>query len=339
MNMAHAHKWIVGLIFAALALSACQSSNVTPLAKPPESLAVDTSTSTCIAPYFDPVAFLPGNDRILFRSDSGIMILNLKTLEEEVVLDPPMQLVKAALSPNGKVLAWTLEDHRIEIIELPSGKVLNTLTGHTGMVTALKFSQAGDKLYTASHDNSVKVWDVEGSLVSDFYPGGGEVLGIGVSQDESKLAVVTFEGPQKLWNLQTNELIREIGSSGAFDGSDAGFSPNGQIVGVSPGNGQVSLWNVKDGTQLWSGGNYALALSPDGKFMAYSDLDVDGNNVVVLRDLEDQQLVETLTGHTGLIWKLFFSDDGSLLVSTSNDIRLWQVEDGKLLYEFIVTCP
>ena len=303
---------------------------------------VDVQTvekTICISPYFDPIAILSGNDRILFRSDKGIMVFDLKTLEKEIVMEAPMQVIKAALSPDGGILAWVLEDHRIEIIELYSSEILNTLTGHTGMVTAIKFSQSGDRLYSASHDNSVKVWEVDGSLVSEFYPGGGEVLGIGVTPDETKLAIVTFEGPQKIWDVRKNKLAHELDLPGAFDGADAAFSPNGDIFGIGLGGGPVYLWNIENETQPWSGGNYALALSPDGKYMAYSDLDADGNSVVVLRYLEGQQLVETLPGHTGLIWKLFFSEDGSLLVSTGNDIRVWEINSGKLLYEFIVTCP
>ena len=292
----------------------------------------------CIAPYFDPIAVLPGNDRILFRSDLGIMVFDLKTLEKETVLESSIQVIKAALSPDGETLAWALEDHRIEIIELSSGKILNTLTGHTGFVTAIKFSKTGDRIFTASHDNSVKVWDIDGSLVYEFYPGGGEVLGIGVSPDETKMAIVTFEGPQKLWDFEKNVSFQKLDPSGAFDGSDAGFSSNGRVVSIGLGGGPTSLWDIDSGTQLWSGGNYALIFSPDGKFMAYSDVDINGNNLIQVRSMVDQQLVQTLMGHMGLIWKLFFSTDGSMLVSNSNDIRVWRTSDGKLLHEFIVTC-
>ena len=305
---------------------------------PPTAEVQTVKKGICIAPYFDPIAILPGNDRILFRSDSGIMLLNLKTLEEEVVLESPLQVVKAAVSPIGKTLSWALEDHRIEIIELPSGKILNTLKGHTGFVTAIKFSKTGDRIFTASHDNSIKVWDVDGGLISEFYPGGGEVLGIGVSPDETKMGIVTFEGPQKLWDLQTNELIENIGSTGAFDGSDAGFLPNGQIVGIALGGGQTFLWDVEKGKQLWSGGYYALTLSQDGKYIAYSDVDLGGNNVVVLSSMTGQQLIEPLMGHTGMIWKIFFSPDSSMLISTGSEIRVWQTSDGELLHEFATTC-
>jgi WD40 repeat protein len=340
MNINHTRIVIVRMIFIVLTLTACGNFNRTPVpANPTDNLA--NEDIACIAPYFDPIAFLPDHDRIILRSDSGIMIFNLKTLKEEIVLESPLQVIKAAVSPDGEILAWALEDNNIELIELPSGKSLNKLAGHTGMVTAIKFPSTGNRLYTASHDNSVKVWDtVSVKLISEYYPGGGEVMGIGISPDDTKLVIVTLEGPQKLWDMTTNKLIGEVGSSGAFDGADAGFSTNGQIVGISLGGGQTSLWDIETGTQLWRGGNYALALSPDGNLMAYSDVDENGDNLVLIRSLDDQRHISTLKGHGSLIWKVFFSADSSRLVSADGkEIRMWQTNDGRLLHNLMSTCP
>jgi len=296
--------------------------------------------STCISPYFDPVAFLPDSDRILIRADAGITVFDLNTLQEEIVLESPKQVLKVALSPDGRILAWALEDNSIELIELTSGKLLKKMGAHTGIVTSIKFSSTGNRLYTASHDNYVKVWTVEGSLVSEILPGGGEVLGIGVSPNDTKLVIVTFEGLQKLWDLTTNDLIGELGSSGAFDGADVGFSPDGKIFGISSANGPVSLWDAETKTQLWGGGDYALALSPDGRFFAYSDTESDGNHSIVIRSLDGLESKSVLKGQGSLIWKIIISADGSRLASADgNEIRIWQINNGELLYTLSTACP
>ena len=295
---------------------------------------------TCIFPYFDPIAFLPDHDRILIRADSRITVFNLKTLKEEIVLEPPMQVVKAALSPNGQIVAWALEDHTIELIELSSETILKKLEGHTGIVTSIKFSSTGNRLYTASHDNYVKVWTAEGDLVSEILPGGGEVLGISVSPDDTKLVIVTLEGLQKLWNLRTNDLIGELGSSGAFDGADVSFSPDGKIFGISSANGPVSLWDTETKTQLWSGGDYAVTLSPDGRLFVYSDTDNYRNALIVVRSLDGLEPIRVLKGQGSLIWKIIISADGSRMASADgNEIRIWQINNGELLYSLSSACP
>lgn len=312
------------------------------LAPSPEEipLSAQAKDSTCIFPYFDPVAFLPDSDRILIRADSGITVFDLNTLQQEIVLKPVKQIFKAALSPDGRILAWALEDHSIELIELSSGKLLKKMGAHTGIVTSIKFSYTGNRLYTASHDNYVKVWAVEGNLVSEILPGGGEVLGLGVSPNDTMLVVVTFEGLQKLWDLTTNDLIGELGSSGAFDGADVSFSPDGKIFGISSANGPVLLWDVETKTQLWGGGDYALALSPDGRFFAYSDTENDGNHSIVIRSLNGLKSKSVLKGQGSLIWKIIFSPDGSRLASADgNGIRIWQINNGELLYTLNTACP
>ena len=310
----------------------------------PEAISIpafQTEGAPCISPYFDPVAFLPDNDKILIRADSGITVFDLKTLKEAFVFEPPIKVTKAALSPDGQILAVALEDHTIELIELSSETILKKLEGHTSIVTSIKFSVTGDRLYTASHDNYVRVWNtVDGSMVSEVLPGGGEILGLGISPDDTKLAIVTFEGPQKLWDLRKNELIEEVGSSGAFDGADASFSPDGKFLGISSTNGPVSLWDAETKARLWSGGDYALALFPNGRYFAYSDTGDDESRVIVIRSLDGLELQSTLQGQASLIWKIILSPDGSRLASADgNEIRIWQVDHGMLLFTLSTACP
>lgn len=314
----------------------------------PEAVSIPVSSESptivnpCISPYVDPVAFLPDNEHILVRAPSGIIVLNLETLEGKLALKPSKgQVAKATLSADGQTLAWALDNYTVELIDLDSGEVFNKLEGHTGTVTAIKFSAKGDRVYTASHDNSVRVWNSDGGLVSEFFPGGGEVLGIGVSPDDTRLAIVTFEGPQKLWNLRTNRLMRRIRLSGAFDGADAEFSPDGKFLGIGLGGGPVFLWDAQARTQRWSGGEYALAFSPDGRLFAYSDSDELGNHLIILRSLDGMETLRVLTSGPGaILWKLIFSQDGSRLASTDGSkIRVWQVRDGALLYTLNSDCP
>ena len=72
-------------------------------------------------------------------------------------------------------------------------------------------------------------------------------------------------------------------------------------------------------------------LSPDGRYLAYSDVD-DGNQVV-LASPDGELLIRTIDRMQGPVWELFFSPDASLLAATDGiEIRIWRVEDGKLLY-------
>lgn len=49
-------------------------------------------------------------------------------------------------------------DNTIKIANLNTGKCLQTLTGHTGVIYALEVLES-DQLASGSYDGSIKVWD------------------------------------------------------------------------------------------------------------------------------------------------------------------------------------
>ena len=90
---------------------------------------------------------------------------------------------------------------------------------------------------------------------------------------------------------------------------------------------------------MWSGGNFSLALSPDGHYLAHSDTDETGNALVVLRTADGAEVVQTLEGHIGVVWKLLFSPDSSRLLSAGEAMRIWGIPDGRLLNVLSADCP
>jgi WD40 repeat protein len=73
----------------------------------------------------------------------------------------------------------------------------------------------------------------------------------------------------------------------------------------------------------------AVAISPDGKFVASAGVD----NKVKLWNVADGSLVATLSGHYDGINALAFSPNGQWLASAGQDrnIKLWKVADGSLI--------
>jgi WD40 repeat protein len=313
----------------------------------PSASAIPTSETPCFITGFSPIAFMPDGDRILVRAENGVQIFNLQTMKEEDFLDAPTRLIMpaVALSPDGEILAWALEDFSIQLIRISDKKLLHTLTGHTDLVGKLSFSPNGDRLFSASHDTWVRIWDMEGNLVYALQPPGAigfpnEVLGIGISPDGTMLATIPFDGPVKLWDLIDYELVRELGGSGGYDTSYISFSPDGQLVASNAATG-LFLWKTSDGTELLGGNpginSMAVAFSPDGRFLAYSEIGEKFD--VVLSSPDGTQKIRILEGHPAPVGILFFSPDSSLLMSSDwVETRIWRVEDGQLLYVGKSTC-
>jgi WD40 repeat protein len=59
----------------------------------------------------------------------------------------------------------------------------------------------------------------------------------------------------------------------------------------------------------------------------------------VLRNIEDQQTVQTFDGQFGMVWRLLFSPDGRTLVSADGrQARIWDVDSGQPVYVFPPVC-
>ena len=283
--------------------------------------------------FRNPVAFTPDNKRVLLQGSEGAQIFDLMTLSEQVLIPTTRSVVTAALSPDGAIVALALEDYSIQLYQASNGNQTAALTGHTGLISSLDFNQTSDQLVSGSHDGTVRIWNVaQAKQTGSINPASGEVTAVGISPDGSKLAVVTLKGPASLWDLTTLQKIKDFGTSGSFDGAKATFSPDGKLLGIGAGGGGVTLWNVASGQQVWSGGDSTLAFSPDGRYLADSEL-IDGSYQVALRSPDGSQVITTFGKQSSAISRLVFSPDSNYL-ATSDDLymTIWSVRYGEILY-------
>jgi WD40 repeat protein len=67
-------------------------------------------------------------------------------------------LYSVDISPGGDLLAVGGPGGSIELYSLPDGALIGTLTGHSGLVSALTFSPDGSRLASASYDGTAIIW-------------------------------------------------------------------------------------------------------------------------------------------------------------------------------------
>jgi WD40 repeat protein len=107
------------------------------------------------------MTFSPDGRLLAVSDDQGVQIVAVKTGHPEHTLAVGGHSA-LALSPDGNALAVAMyplrEVVRVRRWDLTTGKEMLALAGHTGQVRGIAFHPKGDRIVTASWDNTVRVW-------------------------------------------------------------------------------------------------------------------------------------------------------------------------------------
>ena len=247
-----------------------------------------------------------------------------------------------AFDPTGKLLANTA-DMDVQIWDVATQKLLQTLHGHTDWVAAVAFSNDGSTLASAGADEKVFFWNpMTGQLIHS----------VGAHNDTAQndtIRSILFvpkreyfitagtDGKVFLWEPDGEhpgawKITGELDKPGTESGWCRALAAEegGQIVIGGWGNGDVGSWDFRNGR---IGSFKARYREPIGvRFVAVNPgrpelvaVARDDQEIRLVRDgslLEDT--INTLIGHSNAINTIAFLPDGRLLSgSKDGTARIW----------------
>jgi WD40 repeat protein len=193
-------------------------------------------------------------------------------------------------------------------------------------VTAICFSPDGKFIASGRIDGTIKVWDLDGNLVSQFLQEHkSSINSLAFSPDGQLIVSGSAGGSIRLWNL--HKLIRTFDKYIRKENFVA-FSPNGHLIASGSADRTVRLWDLggKQIGESFHGTRSAVssvAFSPDGELIVSGS--AAGN--IRLWNLNGK-LIKISLGHKSAVSSVAFSPDGQWIVSGSEDntIQLWDVQ-------------
>ncbi len=237
-------------------------------------------------------------------------------------------------SADTTTILWSIKDSQV--------KQINQFIGHEDWVTDVAYKN--NIITTASRDGKIKLWHHGGKLINTVSEHQGWVNSIKLF-DDTHLASAGEDGKIFIWKINGDRIKRIKTISASEDGiNDIALSKDRTTLVAANNYGEVTLWNIKDGTLINTITNNesininSITTSPDGEVFAFAT----NNGNIYIYSL-DGTLKQIVSGHKNEILGIEFKPQNSPSTNLYNNnqekinqytlasagidksVRLWQI--------------
>ena len=296
------------------------------------------------------------DDRMIASASHGsLKIWNARTQSCLRTLDCGYALCVTFL-PGDKIVVVGTREGTLEVFDIASSQLLDTVNAHERDIWALEVSPDGKGLVTGSADKSAKFWDFK--VVQEEVLGttrknpkltlvhtrtlkvADDILALRFSPDHRLLAVSTLDSTVKVFFVDTLKLYLTLYGH-KLPVLSMSISYDSKLIVTSSADKNIRLWGLDFGDchkAFFAHSDSILSVgfvpnNNDGNGHHFFSASKDG--LIKYFDGDKFENVQTLSGHKGEIWAMAVAHSGEFVVSASHDksIRTWQQTDEQIFLE------
>lgn len=299
---------------------------------------------------------LSSDDRMLASASHGsLKIWNTRTQTCLRTLDCGYALCGAFL-PGDKIVVLGTREGTLELFDIASSTLIDTIHAHEKDVWALQVSPDGKSLVSGSADKSAKFWDFR--VVQEEILGtdrktpkltlvqkrtlqvADDILALRMSPDSRLLAVSTLDNTIKVFFLDSLKLYLTLYGH-KLPVLSISISYDSKLLISSSADKNVRIWGLDFGDchkTLFAHSDSILSVAfvptnADGNGHHFFSSSKDG--IIKYYDGDKFEQIQKLSGHHSEIWAMAIASSGQFLLTASHDksIRLWTQTDEQIFLE------
>ncbi|EFW99780.1 small nucleolar ribonucleoprotein complex subunit [Grosmannia clavigera kw1407] len=299
---------------------------------------------------------LSSDDKMLATAASGsLKIWNVRTQTCIRTFECGYALCCAFL-PGDKVVVVGTKTGALELFDVASAALLDSVEAHTGAIWALQVHPDGRSVATGSADKTVRFWDFR--IVQEAVLGttrtaprlrlaatrvlkvADDVLSLRFSPDARLLAVALLDSTVKVFFVDSLKLFLNLyGHKLPVLSMDVSY--DSKLIVTSSADKNVKIWGLDFGDchrSLFAHQDSILQVAfvpHNGDGNGHHFFSCGKDRAIKYWDGDRFEQIQRLDGHFGEIWAMAVSHSGSFVVSASHDksIRVWNETDEQVFLE------
>ncbi|KAG5289606.1 WD domain-containing protein [Histoplasma ohiense] len=299
---------------------------------------------------------LSSDDRMLSSASNGTLkIWNVRTQTCLRTLECGYSLCSAFL-PGDKIVVLGNKNGELEVFDIASATLLDTIQAHEGPVWALHVHPDGKSMVTGSADKTAKFWDFK--VVQEAILGtkrttprlklvhtrtlkvNDDILSIRFSPDARLIAVALLDNTVKVFFVDTLKLFLILYGH-KLPVLNMDISYDSKLIVTCSADKNVRLWGLDFGDChkaffAHQDSIMAVAFIPNNnEGNGHHFFSASKDRVIKYWDGDKFEQIQKLEGHHGEIWSLAVSHSGEFIVTASHDksIRVWEQTDEQIFLE------